>query len=139
VRDEVTTEVVVDGAVSGRNRRTTLRMTWRRHDPLAVGLCLYASPDHPALPRGRWSVLRDFLRYGLEEPTGDGDVRILPDGGRRRVKLELTFDGRRTAVCLPCSTMSDFLDATEEIVPSGEESSEATLDALISRLLRHPE
>jgi hypothetical protein len=110
-------------------------MTWSRHDPLAVGLRLYASPDHPALPRGRWSVLRDFLRYGLEEPTGDGDVRIVPDGGRR-VWLELTVDGRRTAVCVPCSTMNDFLDATEEIVPSGEESADEILDALIDRLLQ---
>jgi hypothetical protein len=138
VREDVTTEVVV-GAVSGRNRKTTLRLSWSRHDPLAVALRLYASPDHPALPRGHWSVLRDFLRYGLDEPTGDGDVRIVPDNGQHKVWLELSFDGRRTAVSLPTSTMSDFLDATECIVPSGEETSEVVMDALIRRLLQDVE
>jgi hypothetical protein len=135
VREDVTTEVVVR-AGSGRNRKTTLRLSWSRHDPLAVALRLYPSPDHPALPRGHWSVLRDFLRYGLAEPTGDGDVRIVPDGGRHKVRLELLYDGRRTAVSLPSRTMRDFLDATERIVPSGEETSEIILDALIVRLLQ---
>ena len=53
------------------NHLTVLGLAWRREDPLAVRLTLAAQPDHPALPRGEWSVLRDFLRYGVEEPTGD--------------------------------------------------------------------
>lgn len=133
--EDVTAEVVVNGEVSAHGRHTVLRLTWSRTDPLAVGMRLCAFPDHPALPRGHWSLLRDFLRYGLEEPTGDGDVRLAPDAARRTVRLELTYDGRCTTVEVPCATVSDFLDHTERICPSGEEATDATLDALIARLL----
>jgi hypothetical protein len=135
LKDDVTAEVVVEGSVSGQNRHTILWLTWQRTAPLAVGLRLCAYPDHPALPRGHWSLLRDFLRYGLEEPTGDGDVRLTPSAGRDTVRLELTYDGRCTAVDVPCATVSDFLDETEAIVPSGNEATDETLDALIARLL----
>jgi hypothetical protein len=135
LNDDVTAEVVIDGSVSGHNRHTVLWLTWQRTDPLAVGLRLCAYPDHPALPRGHWSLLRDFLRYGLEEPTGDGDVRLAPDGERGCVRLELTYDGRCTPIEVPCATVSSFLDRTEAIVPSGAEATDEVLDALIERLL----
>lgn len=134
--DDVTAEVVIDdGGSSGRGRMTVLRLGWRADDPLAVTLLLTAQPDHPALPRGRWVVLRDFLSYGLEEPTGDGDVRIRPDEVRERVWFELVRGGRPCAVSVPRETVRGFLDATEEVVPSGEERSETAVDALIERLL----
>jgi hypothetical protein len=112
-----------------------LRLAWRRDDPLAVVLLLTAEPDHPALPRGRWVVLRDFLRYGLEEPTGDGDVRLRPDAGGTRIVIELVRAGRPASVSIPASTVRRFLDATEDIVPAGEERSSEALDAVIERLL----
>jgi hypothetical protein len=140
-----------ENARSGK--RTILRLSWHREDPLAVELQLTSTPDHPALPRGRWVVLRDFLRYGLEEPTGDGEVRISPDGTeggeagdaeRSRhecgeegtISIRLARDGRPAWVKVPCATVRSFLDQTEAIVPSGEESSEEALDALIKALLK---
>lgn len=135
--DDVVVEVVVDDAAAhGRGRMTVLRLSWRRADPLAVALRLTSRPDHPALPRGRWLVLRDFLRYGLEETAGDGDVRIRPDGCGERVCLELTRAGRSACVSLPSGTLREFLDETERIVPAGEERFEEALDALIELLLR---
>jgi hypothetical protein len=121
---------------SRRVTRTMLRLDWRRRDPLAVQLLITSTPDHPSLPRGRWVVLRDFLRYGLEEPTGDGAVRISPDVATGRVSIRLARDGRPAWISVPCSVVRQFLDDTEAIVPSGEESSEAALDALIRALLR---
>lgn len=119
-----------------RRTRTMLRLAWRRTDPLAVELSLTSTPDHPALPRGRWVVLRDFLRYGLEEPTGDGEVRISPEVEQGAVSIRLARDGRPAWVQVPCATVRAFLDETEAILPSGEESSEEALDALIRALLR---
>jgi hypothetical protein len=133
--ETVTTDVLVDGVVPARTRRTMLRLHWSSDEPIAVSMRLTAHPDHPALPRGHWSVLRDFLRYGLEEPTGDGDVRIVPEPGGERVRLELTIDGRRTPVVLSSTTLRDFLDATETVQPSGEAGESAALDALVTRLL----
>lgn len=78
-------------------------------------------------------MLRDFLRYGIEEPTGDGDVRIRPAGSD--VQLELLRTLRPCTVRVPAGWLADFLDLTERVVPSGEERSEDALDALIQRLL----
>lgn len=134
--DEVVTDVVIDdGGHAGRGRLTVLRLLWRTADPLAVELTLTAHPDHPALPRGRWVVLRDFLRYGCEEPTGDGAVRIRPDDVRDRVWFELERPGRAACVSVPRLLMHEFLDRTEEQVATGAEASDAALDALLARLL----
>ena len=119
-----------------RIKRTILRLSWRRADPLAVELVLTSTPDHPALPRGHWVVLRDFLRYGLEEATGDGEVRLRPEVGNEVVSIRLARNGRPAWVQVPGGKLRQFLDATEAILPSGEESSEEVLDALIEALLR---
>ena len=136
VQDEVAAEVVLDdGGLTGHGRRTVLRLTWDPADPLAVRLDVNAEPDHPALPRGEWVILRDYLRYGLEEPTGDGEVRIRPDEQLDRVWLELERPGRAACVSVPRDVVRDFLDRTDERVPQGEERSDAAIEALLSRLL----
>jgi len=132
----VTVEVMIDDrGSSGRGRITVLTLLWRPEDPLAVEILLVAQPDHPALPRGRWVVLRDFLRYGLDEPTGDGAVRIRPDEARARVELSLARPGRDARVSVPRATVLAFLEQTEQTVPSGTERSEEAIDALLARLL----
>lgn len=133
----VTEAVISDGGRAGRGRRTVLRLSWRPADPFAVELLLTAQPDHPALPRGHWVVLRDFLHYGMEEPTGDGEVRIRPDELRDRVWFELARPGRAACVSLPRPLVRDFLAKTQEHVRCGEERSEAALEALLDRLLHH--
>lgn len=133
---EVSVAVVLDdGAHASPGITTVLRLSWSPEDALAVTVRLSAQPDHPALPRGEWVVLRDFLRYGAEEPTGDGQVRIRPDEVRDRVWLELAHFGRPACVSLPRATLLAFLDETEQVVPSGAERSEEALDALLQRLL----
>ncbi len=133
----VTAEVVIDDGVhSGRGRLTVLQLVWCRRDPLAVELLLTAEPDHPALPRGRWVVLRDFLRYALDEPTGDGEVRLRPDDIRDRVWFELARPGRAACVSVPRAWVREFLEQTEHVVPCGGERSGEAIDALLERLLR---
>jgi hypothetical protein len=127
--------VIDDGVHSGRGRTTVLRLSWSAADPLAVELLLTAEPDHPALPRGRWVVLRDFLRYGLDEPTGDGEVRIRPDALRDRVWFQLARPGRAASVSLPRALARDFLRRTDEHDPSGEQRSAEAIDELLERLL----
>jgi len=137
VQGEITAHVVVDDAgMSGHGHLTILGMTWHAGDPLAVTLTLSAQPDHPALPRGEWAVLRDFLRYGVEEPTGDGAVRIRP-GDDGRVVLELDGGARCYTVHVPADVVCEFLDETESVVPAGGEASDEVMDALIARLLEY--
>jgi hypothetical protein len=80
-------------------------------------------------------ILRDFLRYGLEEPTGDGDVRMRPDRQLDRIWFELERPGRAACVSVARTVVRDFLDRTDALVPTGEESSAAAIDALVARLL----
>jgi hypothetical protein len=137
VHGEITSHVVVDDAsLSGHGHLTILGLAWHRDDPLAVRLSLSAQPNHPSLPRGTWAVLREFLRYGLEEPTGDGNVRIAPDA-YGRVRLELLGEAKPYVVRVPAAVVLDFLDETEAVVPTGAEAPEEALDALIARLLEY--
>jgi hypothetical protein len=116
-------------------RVTVLTLTWRPADPMAVHLIVRSTPDHPALPRGSWVVLRDFLRYGLDEPTGDGSVRIRPDASGERVELRLARAGRPAWISASSSVVRTFLDQTDLLDPTGEQRSAAALDDVIYRLL----
>ena len=136
VQDEVAASAILDdGRLAGRGLTTLLTFRWQPDDPLAVSLTITAEPDHPSLPRGEWVILRDFLRYGLEEPTGDGEVRMRPDAQLDRIWFELARPGRAASVSVARDIVRDFLDRTDAIVPTGEESSDATIDALVIRLL----
>jgi hypothetical protein len=137
VDGHISAHVIVDDAgMSGRGHMTVLGLAWRRDDPLAVILTLAAQPDHPSLPRGEWAVLRDFLRYGVEEPTGDGDVRVCP-GGNGQIVLELLGEAKPYLLHVPSDVICKFLDATEAIVPTGAEAEDVVIDALINRLLEY--
>lgn len=132
---EISTRLVVDDAgLTGAHHLTVLALSWNDADPLAVSLTLAARPDHPSLPRGDWVVLRDFLRYGCTEPTGDGNVRIRPDG-HNRVRLELHAGDRPFIVHVSATVLTAFLDDTEALVPTGHEAGDAVMDELIRRLL----
>ncbi|WP_131746794.1 SsgA family sporulation/cell division regulator [Frankia sp. Cppng1_Ct_nod] len=133
--EDVTTELIVDDAPS-RGRLTVLQVNWRRADPLAVTLDLISRPDHPALPRGTWVVLRDALRAGLEIPTGGGDVRITPEPDRGCVRLDLSSGELHSVVRLDIEAARAFLDATERVVPRGEERPEEELEAVLADMLR---
>lgn len=136
---QVTASVVVDDAgLTGQRHVTMLALLWSPEDPLAVVVALSPQPDHPSLPRGTWVVLRDFLRYGCSEPTGDGDVRIRPaSGDDPRVLLELHHgrDAKPYSVHVPTDVLCGFLDKTEAVVPAGSEASEDAINELIRRLL----
>ena len=136
VEDEVAAEAVLDdGRLAGRGLSTVLTFRWHADDPMAVAMTITAQPDHPSLPRGEWVILRDFLRYGLEEATGDGEVRMRPDETLDRIWFELERPGRAACVSVARQLVREFLDRTEAVVPTGTESSDAALDALIDRLL----
>jgi hypothetical protein len=136
VQDEVAASAILDdGRLSGRGLTTLLTFRWQSDDPLAVSLTITAEPDHPSLPRGEWVILRDFLRYGLEHATGDGEVRMRPDDQQDRIWFELARPGRAASVSVGRDIVREFLDRTYALLPTGEESSAETIDALLARLL----
>jgi hypothetical protein len=135
VNGRVSTQVVVEDDASASVRHVTVvALSWSDSDPLAVEIALTSQPNHPSLPAGRWVVLRDFLRYGCSEPTGDGDVRISPVEDSR-IRLDLTTHSRPHIVHLPAFVLRAFLDETEQVVPTGHEAGDEVIDELIRRLL----
>jgi hypothetical protein len=133
--EDVTTEFVVDDA-STRGRVTVFQISWRSCDPLAVSLALVSRPEHPALPQGSWVAPRDALRAGLENATGEGDVRLRPDRQHRTVRLELVDGDQHFSVVLDAALLRAFLDRTERVVPAGDEHPERALNAVLDDLLR---
>lgn len=135
---EVVLEAVIDDGSHGRTgRRTVLELRWHRDDALAVHLHLTAQPDHPALPRGEWVLLRDLVRTGLAEPTGDGSVRVRPDEVRDRIWIELDLPtyGRSACVSVPRDRVRAFVALTEQQVPHGGEGSAQAVEDLLQRIL----
>ena len=84
--------------------------------------------------------MRDLVRRGLEAPTGDGSVRVRPDGVRDRFWLELDLPtyGRSACVSVPRGHVRAFLALTEQAVPSGGERSDEAVERLLSQLLDKP-
>lgn len=119
----------------GARCELALCLTWSERDPLTVELSLTASPPHPALPTGNWAILRDFLHYGLDQPTGDGSVKVRPGSDPQLVVIELpAWDGSSLLLAAPAESVRAFIECTHALVPSGDVSEES-LDALIDRLL----
>jgi hypothetical protein len=85
----------------------------------------------------RWSLARDLLTEGVEEPSGIGDVRVIPIGGKRgrRVRIVLASPDGSATLEAPLSEMVEFLSSTYASVPSGTESDLLDIDAVIERLL----
>ena len=111
-------------------------LTFDPVDPWAVTLSLYAGPA-PV----RWTFARDLLVEGLHEPTGEGDVLILPgvdDDGRAVVEVELRSPDGVLLGQLPTREVSSFVGAALDVVPVGAEAAYLDLDALVGLLL-HPD
>jgi len=101
-------------------------------DPFAIHLVIAAGEGLV-----RWSFARDLLIEGVKAPAGEGDVRIVPVGGRseRRVRIVLTSPDGAATLEAPLAEMVEFLTATYAAVPSGSESDLLDVDALVAQLL----
>lgn len=101
-------------------------------DPFAIHLVIAAGEGLV-----RWSFSRELLIEGVKAPAGDGDVRIIPVGGRaeRRVRIVLSSPDGAATLEAPLSEMVEFLTATYAAVPSGTESDMIDMDALVAQLL----
>jgi hypothetical protein len=101
-------------------------------DPFAVHLSIAAGDGMV-----RWSFSRDLLIEGVKAPAGEGDVRIIPVGGRaeRRVRVVLSSPDGAATLEAPLAEMVEFLTATYTAVPSGTESDLIDMDALVAQLL----
>ncbi|MFE7212808.1 SsgA family sporulation/cell division regulator [Streptomyces sp. NPDC001698] len=105
-----------------------------RRDPFAVRMTFPA----PATLEGVdvcWLFARDLLAAGLQEPEGDGDVRVRPYGFDRTV-LEFHAPEGTAVVHVRSGEIRRFLEATSELVPLGLEHLQFDLDHDLAELMR---
>ena len=102
-------------------------------DPYAVTMHLEAKAG-----RVTWTFARDLLAEGLYDPVGDGDVQVWPclsGAGEAVVIIELSSPTGWAMLQTGSRAIQNFVASTHELVPSGEESSHLSMDALVAQLL----
>ena len=83
-----------------------------------------------------WLVSRELMQSGLDQHSGDGDVRIWPAHASTDVLfLHLRAPSGEALFELSRATVAAFLRQTEMLVPSGMESGLLDMDDELSVLL----
>jgi hypothetical protein len=119
--------------VDGVSAQVLTDLAYDPRDPFAVTLVFRTQP-RPV----RWTFARQLLTDGLVEPTGDGDVHVwscLDDAGLAVAMVELSAPGGDVLVQFRAHDVVSFLDRTEALVPTGQESALLDIDAAITACL----
>ena len=107
------------------------RWTYRADEPFAITVAF-------ATERGRWVewiFARDLLIAGLESPTGEGDLRVMPHPtDEELLLLEIHSPSGSATFELDRDDTEDFLDHTLDLVPVGTESTHFDIDRLLADL-----
>ncbi|GAA3554317.1 SsgA family sporulation/cell division regulator [Amycolatopsis ultiminotia] len=91
------------------------RLLYEQADPWAVTLVLDCAERER-----EWLFSRDLLAEGMLFVAGEGDVRVVPDGDR--VWVELDVPAGRAELAFGRAELEKALDAVEGLVPSGAEA-----------------
>ena len=100
-------------------------------DPWAVTMTLETASGQVC-----WTFARNLLVEGQYEPVGEGDVHVWPclsPCGEAVVIVELDSPAGETLLQFPTRAIQDFVYASLETVPLGEEQTD--IDAFLESLL----
>jgi hypothetical protein len=109
------------------------RLLYEPHDPYAVHIVFYADTDEPVT----WAFDRDLLAQGILRPSGEGDVRLWPTRTGPDAVLNLALSPPHGAAHLTASlsVVTQWLERTYHLAPSGREGDGIDLNAELARLL----
>ncbi|MFJ9774502.1 SsgA family sporulation/cell division regulator [Kitasatospora sp. NPDC101157] len=112
-----------------RSRDLTVDWSYRATEPHAVELD-FTSYQAEAV----WSLSRDLLIAGLNEPSGEGDVHVTPYDDTH---LLIALAGREGVALLavPAGAVAGFLADTLKLVPPGQEHTRIDWDRGLEDLL----
>ena len=104
-------------------------------DPFAVRIG-FGDADDGADDGITWLLGRELLAAGLERPAGDGDVRLWPARTSGDVLyLHLRAPSGEALFELSRATVAAFLQQTETLVPTGQETAALGVDEQLAALL----
>jgi hypothetical protein len=118
----------------GQPAPVVTRWSYSAYDPFAVSLAVRTRHDRWV----EWLIGRELVMAGLDEPTGEGDVRMRPltVQGYDIVEIEIRSHDGRAVLEVDQELLRSFVDATLQMVPVGGEADRMDLDAEITRITR---
>ncbi|MFP3989281.1 SsgA family sporulation/cell division regulator [Streptomyces sp. E11-3] len=138
MRESVQAEVMMSFLVSEElSFRIPVELRYDTGDPYAVRLTFHLPGDAPVT----WAFSRELLVDGINEPCGDGDVRIAPDGPEPLADavIRLQVGADQALFRSGIAPLIAFLDRTDKLVPLGQERAladfERHLDDALDRIL----
>ena len=104
-------------------------------DPHAVRIT-FGSPRVDFEDAVTWLIGRELLRAGLDQLTGDGDVRVGPTAASSDVLfLQLRAPSGEALLELSRTALVAFITGTEKLVPFGAEEAAIDLDGVLAVIL----
>jgi Streptomyces sporulation and cell division protein, SsgA len=103
-------------------------------DPYAVSIT-FGSARVGGKDPVTWLIGRGLLRVGLDQPTGDGDVRVGPAARNDVLFLHLRTHYGEALTELSRTALAAFVRGTESLVPFAEEGAAIELDEELAGLL----
>jgi hypothetical protein len=127
VSHELTMSVVepADGS-----RSLPVVMHYDLGDPFAVCLEFHTGGGQQVA----WVFGRELLTLGLLAPAGEGDVRVWPSPGRRRVFIALCSPEGEAVVEAEICAVESFLARSYAVCPPGAEASHLDVEATLRSL-----
>src|SRR4051794_452140 len=113
-------------------------LSYEAADPFAVRITFGDTESAPETADDgvTWLMGRELLQSGLEQPAGDGDVRVWPASATADLLfLHLRAPSGEALFELSRATLATFLRETEALVPTGSEATVLDLDDELAALL----
>jgi hypothetical protein len=112
----------------------TASLHYRGDDPYAIRMAFHVGMDEPV----EWIFARDLLAEGMNQPAGDGDVRVWPAaaGHHRVLNISLSSPFGQAHFEAPLNALAGFMLRTFQIIPAGQEGEFIDLDGELDNLLR---
>ena len=119
----------------GQPAPVVTRWTYTPADPFAVTLGVRTRGDRFV----DWLVARDLVIDALRGPSGCGDVRMSPQHiqGYDIVEIEIRSTDGRAVLEVDRDLLAEFVDASTDLVPVGQEQAHMDLDAEIEKITSH--
>jgi hypothetical protein len=118
----------------GQPAPVVTRWSYSAYDPFAVSLAVRTRHERWV----EWLIGRELVMAGLDEPAGEGDVRMRPLTVQSYdiVEIEIQSHDGRAVLEVDQELLRSFVDATLEMVPVGTEADRMDLDGEIARITR---
>lgn len=114
----------------------TASLYYRGDDPYAIQMAFHVGTDEPV----EWIFARELLAAGINQPAGEGDVRVWPSVATDQDLLNISLSSPfgQAQFEAPLAAMTGFLLRTFEIVPVGREDEFIDVQNELNELLRWP-